>query len=183
MNRKSNEQIFKEAYAIAIAKVERFAFRRLAEFGEVLLKHARDGKKGWNSFTGNTITSLAFGVYNNGSLTDVVFVSGVKPPVHAKIQNGETLYLDDPYEGEPRSVKGRVEVYDEWGTETSVKTLKSLTPKNGNGIVVTTGTEYSEFLEKKADCNVLSDTEMYARMFGLSWMQSKLKNNISIDKL
>lgn len=175
-----NRDAFKNALQIALAKVERFTIQRLATFGEMLLDDAKGAKRGWNSFTGNTITSLAFGVYENGSLTDIVFVSGVKPPVHAKIQNGETLYLENPYEGESRAVTGRVDIYDAWGDETSVQTLSTLRPKNGNGIIITTGTEYSEFLERKRDFNVLSDTQMYARVFALSWMKSNLNPDTSI---
>lgn len=183
MKRASNNQVFKDAYNIALSKIEKFVIRRLADFGVELLEHAKEGKRGWNSFTGNTITSLAFGLYDSGNLTDIVFVSGLRPPVHAKIQNGETVYLEDPYEGEERAVTGKVEIYDDWGEETSVRTLQTLTPKGGTGIVITTGTEYSVFLEKKKDFNVLSDTEAYARMFSLSWMKSNINKNTSIDSL
>lgn len=183
MKHKSNEQTFREAYNIALIKIEKFFMRRLADFGKILLNDARDGKKGWNSFTGNTITSLAFGLYEHNSLTDIVFVSGVKPPVHAKIRNGETVYLEDPYEGEARSVTGKVDIYNDWGNETSVRTLQELRPKGDSGIIVTTGTEYSEFLEKKGDFNVLSDTELYARMNALQWMRSKINKNVAIDSL
>ena len=179
----NNKETFQKAFLIAKQKMHHYALRRLAEFGEELLEDAREGQRGWSSFTGNTITSLAFGLYEDNQLTDVVFVNGVNPPVFRKIQKNETVFLDNPYEGEPRKVTGKVDIYDEWGDETSIKTLESVRPKGGNGIVITTGTEYSTFLESKKDANVLSDTELYARAFGLEWMKSGLDKNTPIDKL
>lgn len=176
---RGNKETFRNALKVALEKANRYLVGRLAEFGEELLADAQFRKK-YTSFTGNTLTSLAFGVYEEGSLTDIIFISGVKAPVHAKIRNGETVYLDDPYEGEPRTVKGEVDVQDAWGDETSISTLNALRPKRGNGIIITTGTEYSEFLEFKRGLNVLSDTEMYARMYGLSWMKSAMHPNMSI---
>lgn len=183
MKKVNNKETIKNAFFIAKEKMHHYALRRLAEFGEELLADARDRKAGWQSFTGNTITSLAFGLYENNRLTDVIFVSGVRPPVHRKIEEGDNLYLEEPYEGEDRAVKGEVLIYDDWGDETSIRTLEMVRPKGGNGIVITTGTEYSTFLEKRKDANVLSNTEMYARMWGLSWMKSGLDKNTPIDKL
>lgn len=118
-------------------------------------------KEEFLSFTGNTITSFACGIYINGSLNYMV-ASGknMKAPVHAKIQKGETVFLANPYAGEPRSVTGKVDiVYDLTGMETSFRILQGLSPKtNGLSIVMTTGTEYSTYLESMYHLNVLSDT-------------------------
>ena len=81
-------------------------------------------------------------------------------PVHAKIQNGQTVYLNNPYEGSPRSATGKVDiVYDLTGTETSFRILQGFSPSNkGLSIVMTTGTEYSTYLESVYHLNVLSNT-------------------------
>lgn len=118
-------------------------------------------KKGFQSFTGNTITSFACGIYIDGRLNHMV-ASGenMQAPVHAKVQNGETVFLKNPYEGKPRSVTGRVDIaYDMSGMETSFRLLESLAPTTkGISVVMTTGTEYSTYLESVYHLNVLSDT-------------------------
>lgn len=181
--RPSIQQSFTDAYPLALQKIERYAIQRIADFGKVLLRHARDNKKGWKSFTGNTITSFAFGIYKNGSLTDTIFVDGVNPPIHRKIYKEESVTLDKPYEGESRTIKGKVDIRHEWGEQTSIETLRTLRPVGGNGIIVTTGTEWSSLLESKPNFNVLSDTELFAEVEGLKWMRVGIKSNISIDKL
>ena len=182
MSTKSNKKAFINGLRIAKEKIHHFLIGRLAEYGEVLLADAAF-QKGYKSFTGNTLTSLAFGVYKNTVLTDAVFISGKDAPVHAKIENGKRLYLKNPYEGEPRVRYGYVDIADEWGDETSLRTLKNVCPKGGNGIVVTTGTEYSTFLENVWDMNVLSDTFLYAENDALRDMKRWIKNDVPIDKL
>lgn len=182
MNAKSNKKAFMNSLRIAKEKIIHFLIGRLAEYGEELLADA-DFRREYESFTGNTLTSLAFGVYENGSLIDAVFISGKEAPVHAKIEKGQVLYLENPYEGEARARYGYVDIADEWGDETSLKTLKEVCPKRGNGIVVTTGTEYSTFLETVWGLNVLSDTLLYAENNALKDMRNWIKNDIPIDKL
>lgn len=118
-------------------------------------------KRTFQSFTGNTITSFACGIYLDGSLNYVV-ASGdnMNAPVHAKIQKGETVYLSNPYEGRPRKVTGRVDIaYDLSGMETSIRILQRVSSNTkGLSIVMTTGTEYSTYLENVHKLNVLSDT-------------------------
>ena len=118
-------------------------------------------KRTFQSFTGNTITSFACGIYLDGSLNYVV-ASGynMNAPVHAKIQKGETVYLSNPYEGRPRKVTGRVDIaYDLSGMETSIRILQRFSSNTkGLSIVMTTGTEYSTYLENVHKLNVLSDT-------------------------
>lgn len=113
------------------------------------------------SFTGNTITSFACGIYVDGAL-NYMLASGenMAQPVHAKVQKDEVVYLNTPYEGFSRMVKGAVNiVYDISGMETSFRILRSLKPStNGLSIIMTTGTEYSTYLESRYHFNVLSNT-------------------------
>lgn len=167
---------------IAKERIHFAVLRRLAEYGEELLEDAKFRGE-YQSFTGNTLTSLAFGLYENTVLTDVVFISGVNPPVHAKVREGSYTYLAAPYEGLPRVVSGKVPISDAWGDETSMRTLQGLCPKGGNGIVITTGTEYSTFLEREYDLNVLSDTALYAENNAIMDMRVWIKKDTPIDEL
>lgn len=118
-------------------------------------------KRDFQSFTGNTITSFACGIYIDGSLNYVVSSGeNMKAPVHAKIHKGQTVFLSNPYEGSARKVTGKVDiVYDLSGMETSVRILQGFSPKvKGISIIMTTGTEYSTYLESVHNLNVLSDT-------------------------
>lgn len=168
--------------AIAKEKIHLVLLRRIAEYGEYLLEDARFRGE-YTSFTGNTLTSLAFGLYENNVLLDAVFISGLKPPVHAKVREGSFTYLVHPYEGPARGVSGGIEVVDAWGDETSLRTLKAVCPKGGNGIVITTGTEYSTFLEQTKNLNVLSDTFLTAQNESLYEMKNWLNTNTPIDRL
>lgn len=118
-------------------------------------------KRGFQSFTGNTITSFACGIYIDGALSYMV-ASGenMQAPVHAKIQKGERVYLDNPYEGRPRAVTGKVDIrYDLSGMDTAFAILQGIgSPSKGISILMTTGTEYSTYLESVHNLNVLSDT-------------------------
>lgn len=118
-------------------------------------------KREFVSFTGNTITSFACGIYIDGDLNYMV-ASGenMAAPVHAKVQKGEYVYLSNPYEGEPRGVTGKVDIrYNASGMDTAFGILQGIgSPPKGISIVMTTGTEYSTYLEIVHDFNVLSDT-------------------------
>lgn len=133
-------------------------------------------KRDFQSFTGNTITSFACGIYVDGSLNYMV-ASGenMEAPVHAKVQNGQTVYLKNPYEGNPRSTKGKVDiVYDMTGMETSFRILQGLSPKTkGLSIIMTTGTEYSNYLESVYHLNVLSDTAKESNVKSLLYSSFK----------
>lgn len=118
-------------------------------------------KSSFQSFTGNTITSFACGIYVDGALSYMVASGeGMRAPVHAKIEKGETVFLQNPYEGSPRSATGKVGiVYHFSGMETSFKILQSMKPSvKGFSVIMTTGTEYSTYLENVHHLNVLSET-------------------------
>lgn len=118
-------------------------------------------KRNFQSFTGNTITSFACGIYVDKEL-NYVLASGedMDAPVHAKVEKGELVYLSNPYEGKARSVRGKVDIqYHLSGMETSFKILQGMTPsQKGISIIMTTGTEYSKYLESVRNLNVLSET-------------------------
>lgn len=125
-----------------------------------LIDHALKERE-FDGFTGNTQTSYACGIYYNGGLMGMI-ISGnsMKKPVRLKVRKGERAYLKNPYEGKARTVIGRVDVDGETGADSAADFLSSYKPfiKKGFSVVMTTGTEYSEYLENVRNLNVLTDT-------------------------
>ena len=111
-------------------------------------------------FTGNTQTSYACGLYVDGVLEGIVVQRNWSDaPVRKKIGNGQWVYLRNPYEGRSRSVYGKIDTSDGFGLDTSIEFLRSYQAKKSHiQIVMTTGTEYSEFLEAVRGLDVLTGT-------------------------
>lgn len=114
-------------------------------------------QKGYNNQTGNTVTSYSFGVYYNGKF--VYFgTNGMKDPVRAKLKKGET-WSGTNYDGYNVRITGGIDTDGGYGEDTSYHFLRSYTPRgNSFSVVVTTGTEYSTYLENKKHLNVLTDS-------------------------
>lgn len=115
----------------------------------------------FEGFTGNTQTSYACGIYFNGSLMGMVIAGNTMPkPVHVKIKKGKHVSLSNPYEGKARAVVGKVSVDDKLGADSAADFLSSYRPfiKKGFSVIMTTGTEYSEYLENVRNLNVLTIT-------------------------
>lgn len=150
-------------------------YNQCINFCDALVKDALQ-KREFQSFTGNTITSFACGIYVDGSLSYVVASGDTMPaPVHAKVQKGETVYLQNPYEGVPRSTTGKVDiVYNQSGMETSVRILQGFSPTvKGISVVMTTGTEYSTYLENVYHLNVLTETSQESNIKHLLYSSFK----------
>lgn len=155
-NKAALDKVFKKAQEIIFGHL----YDQCISLCDALVNDALN-KREFQSFTGNTITSFACGIYVDGVLSYIV-ASGqnMKAPVHAKVQKGELVFLDNPYEGKPRSVRGKVDiVYDMSGMETSFAILNGMaSSRKGLSIIMTTGTEYSAYLESVHKMNVISDT-------------------------
>ena len=118
-------------------------------------------KRQVDGFTGNTQPSYSWGFYIDGKLAFVISSGDrLRKPIRLKIQKGKTIYLTRPYEGKARSVSGAVDVDNLYGQQTSLNFLQSYkgSPKKGYAIVMTTGTEYSVYLENTRKLNVLTET-------------------------
>ena len=155
-NKAALDRGFKKAKEIIFGHL----YNQCIRFCDALVRDALS-KEGFQSFTGNTITSFACGIYIDGALNYMV-ASGenMQAPVHAKVQKGERVYLENPYEGRARAVIGKVDiVHDMTGMDTSFRILQGFpVSTKGIAIVMTTGTEYSTYLENVYDLNVLSAT-------------------------
>ena len=162
---------FKKARAI----MSGYLYDSLIKFCDALVSDALQ-KRGFQSFTGNTITSFACGIYIDGALSYVVSSGETMPaPVHAKIERGCLVYLRNPYEGVPRATRGKVDiVYNQSGMETSVRILQGFKPTiKGFSVIMTTGTEYSTYLENVYHLNVLTETSEEANIKHLLYSSFK----------
>lgn len=146
-------------------------FRKARE--EYILKSLEDAAEGllaavaqhreFQGFTGNTQTSYACGIYVGGTCKKIILQENWnEPPRRVKVPEGKSVYLDNPYEGEARFVRGKMGIPNDggFGQNTSVRFLAEYKdcPKDGYGLVITTGTEYSEYLENVRHLDVLTGT-------------------------
>lgn len=128
---------------------------------EAAVNYAMVNHKGFWNFTGNTHTGYACGVYVEGKLAGVVrSADKAKPPVRVKLTAGESVFLDPDYDGNSRKFTGVIETDRGYGKDYATSFLKSYKPKSDKGIafVMTTGTEYSEYLEIAYHADVLTGT-------------------------
>ena len=144
----------------------------LAKTCDDLLGDAVKSKE-YLGFTGNTQTSYSCGLYIDGSFSYYVNQKmWQENPVRKKVPKGVRVYLKRPYEGDARAVVGRADVDSLYGKDSAFQFLKSCkdVPRNGYAIVMTTGTEYSVYIEQTHGLNVLTDTFQHAKaIFTKNW--------------
>ena len=91
---------------------------------------------------------------------------GAKTDLVHKVRYDEWAYLSHPYEGDARSVHGTVTVNNKTGEQTSIQILNEYKLKDGHiTILLTTGTEYSEYLEEYRHFDVIAGA--YAEAEGI----------------
>ena len=82
---------------------------------------------------------------------------GVKTDLVTKVRLDEWAYLSHPYEGSARSVTGHAAVNNETGKDTSTQEMNKYKQTDSHiKILMTTGTEYSQYLEEARDFWVLT---------------------------
>lgn len=164
-SRAQNSRVIQKGFDDFSKAINKYVIDSLTDAAEELLV-AVVRHRTFTGFTGNTQTSYACGVYVNGSCQNIILQQNwMESPRRLKIQYGELVFLNNPYEGEARATRGSVDTSQEYGQDTSVRfLLEHKCPKDGWGLVMTTGTEYSEFLETINGFDVLTGTaeESYA---------------------
>lgn len=169
-----------DVFDAAKIKIERLLWERLYDalikFGRWLILDAQMQQE-YRNLTGNTLTSYAFGIYRNGMLQDIIFDTGIKPPIRVKFQKGEIVREFEDYDGNFRDPAGPYPVQTDmgWGDETSITFLTQYEPPFRDGLVMCTGTEYSTFLENEWGFNVLTDTFNGVKTWGRSKFLEGLK--------
>lgn len=154
-----NAKILKEGLQKGYKMIIDHLFKQCYELCERLLLEVPKHRE-FLGFTGNTQTSYCCGLYIDGILEAVILQDNWHaPPRRKKIAYGEWAWLRQPYEGRPRSIKGKVPTDGGYGMDTSVSFLQSYkAKKNHIQIVMTTGTEYSVYIEAVANLDVLTGT-------------------------
>jgi len=167
---RDNAKTLENGFAKMRRMIEDTLYNSLFNAAVALLKEVgqRHGlhSQGWQGFTGNTQLSYMCGIYMNGRLAGIVNQQNWhKPPIRSKI-SGPT-FLKRPYEGEarglPRPHWDVIPTDEDYGVNTSANFLRGYkTPKNSVCLVMTTGTEYSLYIEQVQHLDVLTESFMKA---------------------
>jgi hypothetical protein len=163
----TNTKALDKSYGILKGLMEKQFMDILTRAAYGLLVHAETSKE-FHNLTGNTLTSYMVGIYSEGTLKRVVAMNeadAVEPPTRKKLSRGNgrgTIYVEDYDSGRFIHVaKYKLMPTDEdYGYNTSKMFLSGYKPQTtkGFGIVMCTGTEYSEYLEAARSLNVLTET-------------------------
>lgn len=160
-----NTAVLKNSKKLMKQIVSGHLYDMLAKTCDNLLEDAVTSKE-YQGFTGNTQTSYSCGLYVNGVFSYYVNQKmWSEKPVRKKVPKGVFVYLKKPYEGRARGVLGRVDVDSLYGKDFAFRFLRSYkdVPRKGFAIVMTTGTEYSLYIEKAYRLNVLTNTFQHAK--------------------
>lgn len=171
------EDGFKKARQIAYRAI----FAAMKECAIRFVREAVDAYNGGN-LTGNTITSISAGIYEQGMPQPIVISArdlGLKSPVARKLRKGEVFSGTD-YDGrERKGFRANVDTAGDFGEGTAFHILQNYKLPAGCafGIVVTTGTEYSEYLTKEKELNydlLISTFKKAPRIAQLEWKKIKV---------
>lgn len=130
-----------------------------------LLVDAETSKE-YHNLTGNTLTSYMVGIYENGKLRRIVSIleaDALRKPTSRKLTSGKGIAIVEDYDSGrfiPVKRYKLVDTDEDYGYNTSKRFLASYRPSvtKGFGIVMCTGTEYSEYLEASKRLNTLTGT-------------------------
>ena len=124
--------------------------------------------KEYGDMTGNTITSYSCGIYHDGSLVDILLSQDYKkPPVRVKLRLGEVFPKGSIRWGggiQKYDFKADVDTDRGYGAPFAINFLRQYKPaiSKGYSVVICTGTEYSEHLERVHHLDVLTNTSLRA---------------------
>jgi hypothetical protein len=166
-----NAKTLENGFAKGLRMIEDVLYNSLAEAADALLVRVATNRQ-FIGFTGNTQTSYACGVYVNGKLVHVsVQHNWNEPTRRMKVQKGKVVFLGNPYEGQPRAVEGKVDIVENHGLMLSLRQLEEYkAPSKGLALMMTTGTEYSIYIEQAMSLDVLTNTfKDAARIINKSW--------------
>lgn len=105
------------------------------------------GSKEYSGFTGNAQTSYQSQVWSDGKKIAEWNSGDSQPdPIRPKIEEGDTVTLSEPYEGAPRSVRGKVEIEHPWGAMTLDAIERDKPDSDFLAIRLAVGVEYNDYI-------------------------------------
>lgn len=127
-------------------------------------------RKEYGDLTGNTLTSYVAGIYDEGVLYSTVTlldVAYLDHPALEKLSNDSGIVEVERYDNGYVVIINThsfINTDKRFGVETAKDFLAKYTPPNPKGLslVITTGTEYSEYIEETRRLNVLTETFLWA---------------------
>lgn len=168
---RNNKDTIDKGLKKGLQMIEEAIISSLRESCQALLREVQFHRS-YAGFTGQTQTSYMAGLYVNGKLR-VLFNerNWLERPRRSKVPLNKFVWLDNPYEGQSRGVRGAVDIDDPSGVRLSTQILQEYNPpKDGWAIMVTTGTEYSEINEVVNHLDVLTGTyEEAANIINKNW--------------
>lgn len=158
-------------YAAAMGAIQKGMVDGLTEMAPAIQKMPEKYRyltKHFHQFTGNTVASYTAAVVDSQKV--VSFVQDESAPViHELIDKGETLHLDNPVEGKPRTVKGSEEMeYDYAQTAAEQSAIESAKRMPEAGIVLTPGVGYANGMVD-IWTNTKKELESYAHSSKFAW--------------
>lgn len=159
----SNADVLKRSKKVFATIKQQHIMPLLWEMAHTLLEDALSMRSGWGGFTGNLPTSYAAAVWDfSGNLFgDIIFAEDVDGHYsiasvrREKVGEGKTVHLENPWEGDERTVTGDVPIKFPWGADLAEWFLTNYHPHYKPCIVICTGAEYSKIVEDEYG-NVLS---------------------------
>ena len=171
MARHDNQKVLENGFAEAFRMFEDTVVNSLIASMQQMFAELPQ-KIGYSGFTGQTMTSYMGGIYLNGRLRYIVTEKAwTRHPVRGKMPKDATWFLANPYEGENKIRHGYVDITNPSGRALSLDFLQSYhAPSNRICAIVTTGTEYSTFLEEYFHKDVLTRTWLDApKILDMNW--------------
>ena len=148
--RQRNRTALKKGFDTFRQKLELVAMSAILKKGISVIQTEYDSK-GWQGFTGNAQLSYGFFLYDGkGGLWDkYLTLDHHRSPIMPKIDEGRTVWLEEPYEGESRRVKGKARL-ETATAEAAMKAIEAK-PQRRRGKVLwrgrfTLGVEYEPYL-------------------------------------
>lgn len=130
---------------------------QMVQFGIKMVTDILPNQADYRNLTGNTFTSYAFGVYYMGKIDTMGFNNKSEPALCNKLMKGDVLMDFEDYDGNWREMFiAKINTDGKLGRNTSLQFLQNYRCLRQYGIVFTTGTEYSEYLENVRKLNVLT---------------------------
>lgn len=142
-----------------------YILNEMNKFGLHIVNDMALKNKTFKDLTGQTQDSYSYAVYYEGVMMSIGNTTSSKNPIRRKFRKGEVQTNFNDVDGVWRDrFEGVIETDGGYGSVSALNFLQSYTPIKKYELVVTTGTEYSVYLERNRDLDVLSDTKLVSSL-------------------